>query len=109
MLTPAALWRADSLKGMCAATQYAGGLPISHPLLSPVHAGPELLRHLPPLLLIVGGTEILMPETLVLAQHAQVRASSPRVRDERSLTTAWAAGGGRASGGAGVRGYVARF
>ena len=106
MLTPAALWRADSLKGMCAATQYAGGLPISHPLLSPVHAGPELLRHLPPLLLIVGGTEILMPETLVLAQHAQVRASSPFVFATSALTTAWAAGGGRAGGGAGVRGDV---
>ena len=58
----------DSLKGMCAAAVYAGSWPISHPLISPVHAGPELLRHLPPLLLIVGGTEILMPETLMLAQ-----------------------------------------
>lgn len=26
----------DSLKGMCAAASYAGELPISHPLLSPV-------------------------------------------------------------------------
>jgi hypothetical protein len=53
----------DSLKGMCAAVQYAGALPISHPLLSPVHAGPELLRHFPPLLLIVGGADTPPPHT----------------------------------------------
>jgi hypothetical protein len=38
-----------------------------------VHAGPELLQHFPPLLLIVGGTEILMAENILLAQKAQVR------------------------------------
>ena len=43
-----------------------------HLLAEQVHAGPELLRHFPPLLLIVGGTEILMAENLLLAQKAQV-------------------------------------
>jgi hypothetical protein len=59
----------DSLKGMCAAVQYAGALPISHPLLSPVHAGPELLRHFPPLLLIVGGADTPSPPHTLSHTH----------------------------------------
>ena len=43
-----------------------------HLVAEQVHAGPELLQHFPPLLLIVGGTEILMAENLQLAQKAQV-------------------------------------
>jgi acetyl esterase/lipase len=46
----------DAAKGQCAAIPYAGDYPISHPLLSPFHAGPELLASFPPTLLIVGGT-----------------------------------------------------
>ena len=61
----------DASKGQCAARLYAGALPITHPLLSPVHAGPELLRNFPPTLMIVGGTEILMPETLELVSAGQ--------------------------------------
>lgn len=45
-----------------------------------IHAGPDLLRHFPPLLLIVGGTEILMAENLQLAQKAQVRTSKNQHR-----------------------------
>lgn len=66
----------DSLKGMCAATSYAGELPISHPLLSPVHAGPELLKNFPPLLLIVGGTEILMAENLQVRTNWRIQLCS---------------------------------
>ena len=68
----------DSLKGMCAAVQYAGALPISHPLLSPVHAGPELLRHFPPLLLIVGGADTPpLTHNLSLSLFLSLLFSSP--------------------------------
>lgn len=33
----------DSVKGQCAAISYAGAMPISHPLISPAHAGVDLL------------------------------------------------------------------
>ena len=73
----------DAARGQCAALGYAGGLPISHPLLSPAHAGPDLLGGggagaWPPTLLIVGGSEILMPETLEFATSAQA-AGAPVV------------------------------
>jgi len=71
----------DASKGQCAARLYAGGLPISHPLLSPVHAGPELLALFPPTLLIVGGTEILMPENIELAMHAQAAGAPVSTRE----------------------------
>jgi hypothetical protein len=76
----------DSLKGMCAAVQYAGALPISHPLLSPVHAGPELLRHFPPLLLIVGGADTPPPthtHSLSLLFSSPIFPSSKDNRDNR--------------------------
>jgi hypothetical protein len=44
------------LHAMCAADLYAGTLPISHPLLSPVAAPPSLLAKLPPLMLMVVGS-----------------------------------------------------
>ena len=70
----------DAVMGQCAARNYAGQLPISHPLLSPVHAGPELLASLPPTLLIVGGVELLMPETLEMAAHAQAAGAPVSAR-----------------------------
>lgn len=54
-----------------AAREYAGHLPTSHPLLSPIHAPPSLLAQAlghTPLLLAVGGGEVLLGENLRFAQ-----------------------------------------
>ena len=40
------------LSGMCSALPYAKSLPINHPIISPSLATPELLRGLPPLMLV---------------------------------------------------------
>ena len=37
---------------MCSALPYAKSLPINHPIISPSLATPELLRGLPPLMLV---------------------------------------------------------
>jgi acetyl esterase/lipase len=73
----------DAARGQCAALGYAGTLPLSHPLLSPAHAAADSSGLLgggawPPTMLIVGGSEILMPETLEFATAAQA-AGAPVV------------------------------
>lgn len=72
----------DAAQAQCAALSYAGGLPLTHPLLSPFHAGPELLGdgEWPPTLAIVGGSEILMPETLQFATNAQAAGAPVMAR-----------------------------
>eukprot|EP01051_Picozoa_sp_SAG22_P009141 SAG22_NODE_741_length_7507_cov_2.893224_5_plen_360_part_00 len=58
------------LHGMCAAVEYAGStLPTNHPTLSPLSAPSSLLGRLPPLMLIIGGSEVLLGDNLQLAQR----------------------------------------
>ena len=60
------------LHAICAADIYSGKLPINHPLISPLAAPPSLLaRGLPPLLMVVGGSEQLLGGNLFFAQRAQ--------------------------------------
>ena len=59
------------LHAMCAAEEYAGKLPINHPLLSPLAAPAALLARLPPLMMMVGGAEQLLGGNLRFVQNAQ--------------------------------------
>lgn len=53
---------------LLAADDYRGSLPASHPMLSPIHAN---LTGLPPMLVQVGGAEIMLDDLVVFAKRAQ--------------------------------------
>eukprot|EP01048_Picozoa_sp_COSAG05_P004742 COSAG05_NODE_267_length_12595_cov_7.076905_2_plen_99_part_00 len=71
------------------AREYAGALPTSHPLLSPIHAPAALLANLPPLLLAVGGGEVLLGENLRFAQLAQAAGAAVQVEVYESMWSAF--------------------
>ena len=66
-------------KGQCAAREYAGELPLNYPLLSPSHAPVSLLSKIPPLMMIIGGTEIILSDNLVFSQRAQAAGAAVQV------------------------------
>ena len=57
----------------------AGSWPTNHPLVSPMAAPNYLLARLPPLLLIIGGAEQLLGESIMFAQKAQSAGASVQV------------------------------
>lgn len=58
----------NRLHGMCAARPYAGNLPINHPTLSPLEAPEYLLGRLPPMMLVIGSSEVLLGDNLQFVQ-----------------------------------------
>ena len=68
------------LDGQCSAIPYANGLPIIHPIISPSLATPELLRTLPPLMLVIGGNEMLLGDNLQFVSRAHMAGAPVQVR-----------------------------
>jgi len=63
---------ADRLEGLCEAKRYVpANMSMLDGLISPMQARPELLSKLPPMLLIVGGAEVLLGETIQFAMKCQ--------------------------------------
>lgn len=59
------------VKGQCAALEYAGKRPLNDPLISPLHADHKLIAKLPPLMMLIGGTEIILSDNIEFGQLAQ--------------------------------------
>jgi acetyl esterase/lipase len=59
------------IKGQCAALEYAGSRPLNDPLISPLHADHSLISKLPPLMMLIGGTEIILSDNIEFGQLAQ--------------------------------------
>ncbi|GAB2947469.1 alpha/beta hydrolase [Hymenobacter coalescens] len=66
--------------------QYAGTTPLTHPLLSPLHAA---LHGLPPLLLQVSDGELLYPDTLALAARARAAGVPVTLQSFAGLVHWW--------------------
>jgi len=59
------------------AVNYAGSYEATFDLLaSTAHAGPEMLRDLPPLYMTVGGAEVLMGENFIVAQNTAAASTA---------------------------------
>eukprot|EP01052_Picozoa_sp_SAG31_P007086 SAG31_NODE_333_length_17527_cov_6.972056_13_plen_635_part_00 len=59
------------IDGQCSAIPYAKGLPLGHPVISPALAPREYLTGMAPLMLIVGGNEMLIGDNMRFASNAQ--------------------------------------
>jgi len=64
------------------ARNYAGGLPLDHPLCSPLYAD---LRGLPPMLVHVGSDEILLSDSLRLQDRGRAAGADIQVRQFEGL------------------------
>ena len=70
------------LSSMCQAKRYSGfekSLPVDNAVISPIDAPRALLRQLPPLMLVIGGAEVLLGENIAFAQRTQLAGGSAMV------------------------------
>lgn len=70
------------ISSMCQAKRYSGfeeSLPIDDAVISPIDAPRALLAQLPPLMLVIGGAEVLLGENIAFAQRTQMAGGSAMV------------------------------
>jgi acetyl esterase/lipase len=76
----------DSTRSVKVANWYAGGTTLKHPLLSPLFAD---LRELPPLLIMAGGEELLLDDSIRLAQRAKKEGVRVQLEVSAGMVHVW--------------------